>query len=320
MALAIRPLSRGGSASSATPASFPTDENPAMHPITALAVPHRARRPSRGFAGFALALGLGLGLLCHGDAHAQAVLLMPDVCDDPAATFDARWAQARPANPATTTYLMQSNGTVQWVAGPEPGFETFAHLYIAAHGNLTMIDGMTHGDFATRLLAAHPVTPQTVTFAVCKAAAGPDSLVKQVNDKYAGGIARLEGGVDNCRLVGNGDQNLANAQYRINAGSADAALGGTIQDNIMDRWGLAYPGSAANYSDFCEAIIDVTTPFDAAQMRGFLATVYTQFTQVAAVPIDSSNYLELVALNTGGDPLLACGADPAGDGVAVACP
>lgn len=280
-----------------------------MKPTHPLA--HTARTPlrPRRFASIALAAGLALSALWS-PANAQAILLLPDVCDDPAATFDARWAQAR--HGATTTYLMQANGTVQHVDGAQPnGFDGFNRLYIASHGGAGTIDGMSHANFAAHLHAAHASTPDTVVFAVCSAAAGPNGLLKQVNDRYGGQVRRLEGGTTGCRLTGNGNQNLAVAEYRTNAGTSNAQLNATIVGNIVAKWGQPYPGSPHSYAAVCNAVVG-NAAFNPAAMRAFLATVYAQFTQPAPplAPNQSTNYLQLVGLNTGGNPLSVCGANP----------
>lgn len=285
------------------------------HPLARTAnTPPRRRR----FASTTLAAGLALSAL-WGQANAQAVLLLPDVCRDPAATFNARWAQAR--HGATTTYLMLANGTVRHVDGLQPnGFNGFTRLIVASHGGAGTIGGMSHTNFAARLHAAHATPPESVVFAVCSAAAGPNSLLKRVNDSYGGQILRLEGSTTTCRLTGNGSQNLAVAEYRPHTGTSNAQLNTTIVANIGTKWGQPYPGTAQSYHEACTAILDAAV-FDPATMRTFLATVYTQFTQPAPpnAPNQSTNYLQLVGLNTGGNALSVCGANPNLTG-AVPCP
>lgn len=245
---------------------------------------------------------------------AAATLVMEDVCDDPAGTFDARWATVRFA--ASALYFMAGDGTVRRVSDGGGDFNGHEDLYAFAHGGGGTIGGMTYAAFVNGLETAHPAIPNSTFFGVCHSAVGPDSLLKQVNDEYGENVNRLEGGVVACALTGNGSRDLATASYRIRVDHADDKLYATILDNIVTKWAGSYPGTSMSYAQYCQSAL---APFDAARLRGFMTTVLHEFSQDSGDPSTSTNYLDLVALNIDGEPLTVCGQDPTGQGP-VACP
>lgn len=278
--------------------------------------PTSASRRSRRGAAIALAAAcLMSGVLPAGDARAQnAVLITPDACDDPAAVFDYRWAKEKFG--ADSLFMMLQDGSIHHFAGPSRDFDDFRHVYVAAHGGADSIGGIGYADFVRAFKAGHDAAPRSVVFAVCGAGKGPDSLLKMLNTAYGDDIFRLAGGVTGCALTGNGSQDLALADYRIYVTRSDDARYNRIVDNITRKWSGPYPSSASSYRAFCRSRLQ---PFDAGALRDFVGVVHREFSQQAVDPLDSTNYLELVSLNKGGDPLALCGANPEGAGP-VPCP
>jgi len=263
--------------------------------------------------------GLALGALAPRAADAQAMIVMSDLCEDPAAVFDYQWARAN--HGVRAAFLMRDDGSVAPIEGAAPqGLPVYPQLFVAAHGGTNVISHMSHDQFATALRRARPATPQSVFFAVCGSGAGPDSLLKKLNDSYCGGISRLDGGVVACALTGNGQASLVGAQYNIRVRQSDSALYDKILDNIEAKWSGDYPGQRGrSYAQVCQGLT-ATRGYDPAALAGFMGTVYDQFRQPSADPQRSTNYLDLVKLNTGGQPLANCGADPTGNGRPAACP
>jgi hypothetical protein len=140
--------------------------------------------------------------------------------------------------------------------------------------------------------------------------------VKQVDDEYGGGVNRLTGAVAACALTGNGGMNLAVAGYRVRVQRSDAARYQQVIKNIMAKWEGQFRQSGMSYTEYCRSALE---PFNAGRLRSFIETVFAEFSQSSGDPATSTNYLELVALNTGGEPLTVCGQDPAGAG-SVPCP
>ncbi|MBL4615844.1 MAG: hypothetical protein JKY27_13370 [Magnetovibrio sp.] len=248
---------------------------------------------------------------------ASATLVMPDLCDDPSAVFDHEWATAK--NQSEALFYMQADGTISAVTANAGAFNNYDTVYVAGHGGDDFVGGFTFAEFSDNFEAAHNNLPDEVFFAVCSAANGPNSLLKALNDQYGGNINTLYGGVSACALVGYGDPTLANAEYLINVTQSDANLYATIIDNITQKWAGAYPQSQNTYNQVCQARVD---PFDQGEVDDFVDTVYTQFSQPpqSGNDEDSTNYLDLVSLNNGGDALFVCGASPNGSTVEVPCP
>ncbi|QWP79127.1 hypothetical protein J5226_12375 [Lysobacter sp. K5869] len=262
---------------------------------------------------------LALGTLAPRAADAQAMIVMSDMCDDPAAVFDYQWSRAN--HGVTAAFLMRDDGSVAPIEGADArGLPAYPQLFVAAHGASNSISKMTHDAFAIALRAARPATPHSVFFAVCSSGAGPNSLLKKVNTAYCNGISRLDGGVVGCALTGNGKASLVGAQYNIYVERSDETLYDTIVRNIIAKWKTDYPGQRGrNYAQVCQGLI-ATRGYDAEALRRFMATVYSEFQQKAVDPEHSTNYLDLVGLNEGGRPLASCGADPTGNGRPTACP
>lgn len=277
--------------------------------------------PSRPFPLLSLLVcaGLSLGALAPRDAGAQAMIVMEDVCDDPAATFDYQWARIN--HDVTAAFLMDDDGAIVPVENADPrGLPAYPRIYVAAHGSdHQTLSGMPYDKFAEALHKARGATPQLTYFAVCGAGKGPGSLLKRVNGRYCDGIAELQGGVTGCALTGNGTAALAGAQYRIETRKSDAERYKRVLNNIYDKWDDAYPGQKLSYKQVCEKLI-AARPFQPAALADFMSTVYHEFTRPAVDPARSTNYLELIAINHDGKPLTQCGADPTGNGVKVACP
>ncbi|MDJ0824036.1 MAG: hypothetical protein QNJ16_00900 [Rhodobacter sp.] len=245
-----------------------------------------------------------------------ATLLLSDMCGDPSNIFDWEWS--RVANESTTLFYLADDGTVSAISDGANALDTFDTLYTAAHGGGGEISDIPNADFAQFLHDAHASTPSEMFFAVCAAAVGPDSLLKATNDAYDDDIPKLTGGVAGCALVGDGDMDLANAVYLINVTHSDDERFDRIQTNIEDKWAGNYPESEQSYREVCQARLE---PFNRANVLDFVDTVLVEFSQPAPPghPDQSTNYLDLVALNNGGDALFVCGANPAGAG-AVPCP
>lgn len=283
--------------------------------------PSHPRAHARAALSLWMSICLALSMVPQAASAASATLIMDDVCDDPAAVFDHRWAQL--TRQSTGLFLMRNDRSVAHVSGNPAQLSGYDRITVVAHGGPDEIGsrGVTYNQFANGLRAAHPAAPDEVFFVTCFAGKGPDSLLKRVNAGYAGAVRRLTGGVSACRLVGNGDPSLANASYRINVTESDPPQSARIQANIMARWDARYPhqpqGSDASYAQFCNAIVGAAPgQFDPNRLSAFMTQVYTDFTQVSQPP---SNYLDLVRLNTGGDAPTVCGADPGGTG-RVECP
>jgi len=264
-------------------------------------------------------VGLALGALAPRTADAQAMIVMSDLCEDPAAVFDYQWARAN--HGVAAAFLMRDNGTVAPIEGAaQQGLPAYPQLYVAAHGGPNLISHMSHDQFAAALRRAHPATPQSVFFAVCSAGKGPDSLLKKLNGAYCDGISRLNGGVVACALTGNGQASLVGAQYNIHVRQSDDALYEKTLDNIEAKWRGDYPGQRGrSYAQVCQGLIRADG-YDPAALAEFMTTVYDQFRQPSVDPQRSTNYLDLVKLNVGGQPLAICGADPTGNGRPTACP
>jgi hypothetical protein len=285
-------------------------------------MPHSIPFPARKLK---TALGaLALALVASANATTawavSATLVLPDVCEDPAAVFDHQWAVAKHGSQAL--FYMQADGSVREITNAGRTFNNYDTIYIAAHGGADYVGRFTFNDFATHFEAAHTNLPVELFFAVCGSAQGPDSLLKAVNDEYGGNIHKLSGGVTACALTGNGNPALANAEYRIDvvrSNTENEDLYNAILDNIGDKWADHYPMSAQSYLQVCSGY---ATPFNQANMASFATTVFQQFSQPPGdgVREHSTNYLDLIELNTGGNALAGCGADPAGHGVEVPCP
>ncbi len=256
---------------------------------------------------------LGCAFLPETSSAESAAIVMSDVCEDPAAVFDHRWASDTAG--ATTVFYMADNGTVYRISEGNGALGNFEDLYVFAHGAPGTINNMGYEAFAQHLENAHPAIPNSVSFGVCYSAIGPNSLLKRVNVQYGGLVNRLSGGVVACALTGNGDRRLANAEYRIRVGHSDDERYKRIVDNIHAKWAENYPGTETSYADYCRASLN---PFDAGRLRDFMETVFDEFSVANPEP-NSTDYLELVALNIDGEPLTVCGQDPAGRG-RVDCP
>ena len=90
--------------------------------------------------------------------------------------------------------------------------------------------------------------------------------------------------------------------------------------NIMNMWTTAlYPASVNTYQAECGIRIAAGNQMNT---ETFITNVLNDFSQPPAggVAANSTNYLDLVSLNAGGNAFFECGADPAGNGVAVVCP
>lgn len=244
-------------------------------------------------------------------------LVLPDLSADPAAVFDYEWSVAKHKSEAL--FYMKSDGSIVEITNTGIKFKNAETIYVAAHGGNDYVGGFSYGNFVTYFEAAHAAIPDEVFFAVCASGNGPDSLLKQLNTEYGGNINTLSGGVVACALTGNGDPSLASAEYRIRVTPSDPILYNKIQDNIMHKWDNAYPGSLNDYKTVGDSYAN---PFNQANMESFVNTVYAQFSQApqSGIPDDSTNYLDLIRLNTGGDPMTVCGASPGGSAVAVPCP
>lgn len=262
---------------------------------------------------------LALGAFAPRAADAQAMIVMSDMCDDPAAVFDYQWSRAN--HGVTAAFLMRDDGSVAPIEGADArGLPAYPRLFVAAHGNINRISNMTHDAFATALRAARPATPHSVFFAVCTAGAGPNSLLKKVNTAYCGGISHLDGGVVGCALTGNGNASLVGAKYNIYVEQSDETLYDKIVSNITAKWKSDYPGQhGRNYAQVCQGLI-AARGYNADALKQFMATVYSEFQQKAVDPLHSTNYLDLIRLNEGGRPLASCGADPTGNGRPTPCP
>lgn len=280
-----------------------------------------AASPSRPLPMLSLLAGVGLflGALAPRVAEAQAMIVMSDLCEDPAAVFDYQWARAN--HGVGAAFLMRDDGSVAPIEGAAPqGLPAYPQLYVAAHGGPNQISHMSNDRFAAALRRVRPATPQSVFFAVCGAGAGPDSLLKKLNASYCDGISRLNGGVVACALAGNGQASLVGAQYNIHVRQSDEALYDKIVDNIEAKWRGDYPGQRGrSYAQVCQGLI-AADGYNPAALAGFMSTVYDQFRQPSVDPQHSTNYLDLVKLNVGGQPLTLCGADPSGNGRPTACP
>jgi hypothetical protein len=275
--------------------------------------------PGRSLRGFSrvviAAVVIVIALLAPAAAGAKtATLVLEDVCEDPSNVFDYQWASVRFG--ATTLYLMARDGTVRLVSTTGGDINGFEDLYVFAHGGGGTIGGMAYAAFVAALEDAHPAIPNSVSFGVCASAVPPNSLLKRVNDEYGENVNRLEGGVVACALTGNGSRDLSTASYRIRVVRSNQRLYDQILDNIVVKFAGNYPGTAVSYAQYCRSAL---APFNAARLRDFIATVLREFSRVSGDPETSTNYLDLVALNTNGDPLTVCGQDPTGTGP-VACP
>ena len=277
----------------------------------------RLPRVPRGRSGFVLGLVLIVAALVAPDEGraASATLIMPDVCGDPAAVFDHQWATVN--FNASDLYYMAGDGSVVKVSQEGGDFKNYEDLYVFAHGDGVKIGGMTYANFVGGLETVHPSPPKSIFFGVCYSATGSKTLLKQTNDKYNGKVNKLTGSNGACALTGNGSRDLSKANYRVGAVPSNQVTYDQVLDNIIAKWnGQVYPGTAMTYAAYCQAAL---APFNAGTLRAFMATVVTQFSQVDIDPQTSTDYLALVALNTGGQALFSCGQDPTGTGVVI-CP
>lgn len=270
----------------------------------------------RGRSGFVLGLVLIVAALVapNEGRAASATLIFEDVCGDPSNIFDHQWATVNFG--AADLYFMAGDGSVVRVSQGGGDIKNYEDLYVFAHGGADNIGGMTYANFVGGLETAHPAIPNSIFFGVCYSAAGPDSLLKQVNDEYGQNVNKLTGSNGACALTGNGNRDLNNAVYRVGAVRAnqqDQNEYNQIIGNIVAAWnGVVYPGTGVTYAAYCRAAL---APFNAGTLRAFMATVVTEFSHVNT----NTDYLRLVALNTGGQALVSCGQDPANTGV-VPCP
>jgi hypothetical protein len=181
---------------------------------------------------------------------------------------------------------------------------------------------MTHATFAGYLQAAHNTTPTEIFASSCSGAVGPNGLLHTINDAYNNAITKLSGSTAACALTGNGNQALANAAYRsgaVRANNPDNVLYSTIVNNISAKWTNAlYPNTNNTYQAECQ---NTVANLNNGGLPAFIATVLNDFSQppLNNVAANSTNYLDLVRLNTGGNAFLECGHNPAGNGP-VNCP
>ncbi len=280
---------------------------------------HRLPRVHRGRPGFVLGLVLIVAALVAPDEGRAdpATLILPDVCDDPAAVFDHQWAKDKFG--ASDLFFMANDGSVVRVSEGDGDFNSYEDLYVFAHGASNSIGGMTYANFVGWLKTAHSEIPKSVFFGVCGSATKPNSLLEKTYDIYDKKVDTLTGSDGACALTGDGDRDLRNAEYHVGvvrANKEDQKEYSQIIKNIDAKWnGVVYPGTTKVYKIYCQAVL---TNFDAGTLRAFMATVKTQFSQPNTDPKASTDYLELVVLNTDGQELSSCGQDPTGGGP-VAC-
>lgn len=270
----------------------------------------------RGRSGFVLGLVLIVAALVapNEGRAASATLILKDVCSNPAVVFGHQWATAK--YNASDLYFMAADGSVVRVSEGDGDFKDYEDLYVFGHGNGVSIGGMMYANFVDGLDTAHPNPPNSVFFSVCYSAA-PNSLLKQTNGKYIKNVNKLTGSNGACRVTGNGDRDLTKAVLRVGSSASDQKKYDLIIKNIVAKWnGAVYPGTKKVYATYCK---DVLKNFDAGTLRTFMAKVITEFSQVDEDPKTSTDYIELMVLNTGGKALTVCGKNPTGTGV-VNCP
>lgn len=264
------------------------------------------------------AVALSASMLASATAWAAgtATIVMPDLCDDPAAVFDYEWSKAKHGSSAL--FYMDATGTVSEITAVGNALDTYDKVYVAAHGGATTVGGVLYDNFVTYLKAAHASTPTEIFLAVCGSGKGPDSLLKKISTKYGDDITKLSGGITDCALTGNGDATLANAEYRVSTAQSDPTLYGKVIVNIETKWAADYPGSLITYNAECKAR---TAPFDQATTLQFVNKVFAEFSTapISGIADESTNYLDLIKLNKDGNAMAACGKNPSGTGV-VACP
>ena len=277
----------------------------------------RLQRVLRGRSGFVLGLVLIVAALVAPDEGRAdpATLILKDVCSNPAVVFGHQWASAK--YNASDLYFMKDDGSVVRVSQGDGDFKDYEDLYVFGHGDGTSVGGMNYTNFVDGLETAHPTAPKSVFFSVCHSATSP-SLLKAANDKYLGKVDKLTGSDGACRVTGNGDRDLTKAVLRVGSAASDQEKYKQIVKNILAKWnGSVYPGIQKVYGAYCR---DVLANFDAGTLRAFMAKVITEFSQIDQDTKTSTDYIELMVLNTGGQAPTVCGQDPKGDGVAVACP
>ncbi|MBL4615846.1 MAG: hypothetical protein JKY27_13380 [Magnetovibrio sp.] len=255
-----------------------------------------------------------LGIPSSGAAQ-TATLVMTDLCDDPSAAFDYEWSKDKHSSEAL--FFMDILGKIFAVTDNAASFDSYKSIYVAAHGGGDSLSGMKYDEFMDNFKLEHPSTPTEIFFAVCKSAAEPDSLLKQINSKYGNNINKLSGGVTGCALTYHGDPTLKNAEYKINTKPVSEPVFNSINQNLTARWNNNYPSSHQNYQQSCNKR---TFPFVKDDVDGFVETVLLNFSfSTTGEGAQSNSYLDLIKNSEGGDPLSVCGKNPYGTGV-VACP
>lgn len=240
------------------------------------------------------------------------VLLLPDLCDDVSQAFNVEWARIQA--PGAPVYLMRANGDVV-ALNPILGIGAFADiqtLYIFGHGSPQAVGGIQHANFAAFLHAAHPKGFANINIYSCFAAsqnnAANRSLTAVIADHFPDAIGRLRSCADCPALTGNGNGDLAFAQYRCGAvrqNQNDQAQYDIIVANIRVAWSQQAQGPQGPLEQQCQG-------FRGAQnWAGLFQLLMDSVALFSNNPLPNEpdrNYLRLVRLNTGGDDLGVCGA------------
>lgn len=235
-------------------------------------------------------LALLAALLPLPAAAQTAALVFEDVCEDPSATFDVFWGRA--VHGAADLFLFRSDDSIVPVQA-EQGFDAQQTLLVIAHGSPEEVDGIPKQRVAAAIAAAHPDVPGAVHFLSCSAAEGENTVLRQLNDRYDGAVPLLTGATSSCALTGNGNRDLAAAVYCGSPQPSDPERYDTVQEAIMAAWG------SEGFASGCATIL----AGELAGLPAFMERAYERFSQEGA----DTDYLELIALNQGGDPPLECG-------------
>lgn len=237
------------------------------------------------------------------------LLVQGSLCDNPSDAVNYQWAAQKFG--AAPLFFMQKNGSVAALTKGAV-FDKFDSIYITAHGSPGGVGDFTGANFATHFQAAHKSTPKLAYFNSCSAAVPPSggsSNLKVFAAAYGNKVPTLRGPAGpGCRLAGDGKPDLKDADLKYGVAPSNQGQYDQIVKNIETEWDKGrYAQSGKTYVAACQ---DLMSSFDEARALAFVNTVANDFTTTPRRPIkDTFNYLELVRLNAGGQPLFTCGAD-----------
>lgn len=241
-----------------------------------------------------------------------AVLMTSAICDNPRDSIDSQWFALH--HGATDVFFMREDTGAVVAMNAANGFDTYADIYVVSHGNEEDVGPFPKADFAANLHAAHPTRPDKVYFDSCNTALGADTVLALTNAAYGNLVPEIFGPAGLCKIVGNGNPDLATAVSRYNAELLPENQFDAVAGNIMAIWQNGdYAGTGQPWETACRQFADDA---DMAGLEAFRLAVQATFLKAPVYPIgESHNYGLLIQWNTGGEEFFQCGTANG-----VACP